>query len=73
LSSIDYIGPDDGTFYLVLRHRFEKEISGLKPDFKKEFNEEIEILKQENRCSKKNKIFPGGMERLRACPSSVFS
>jgi len=49
LSSIDYIGPDDGTFYLVLRHRFEKEISGLKPDFKKEFHEEIGKLKQENR------------------------
>jgi hypothetical protein len=49
LSSIDYIGPDDGTFYLVLRHRFEKEISGLKPNFKKEFNEQVEKLKQENR------------------------
>jgi hypothetical protein len=49
LSSIDYIGPDDGTFYLVLRHRFEKEIYGLEPDFKKGFHEEIEKLKQENR------------------------
>jgi len=49
LSSIDYIGPDDGTFYMVLRHRFEKEISGFKPDFKKEFQEEIKNLKRENR------------------------
>ncbi len=49
LSSIDYIGPDDGTFYMVLRHRFEKEISGFKPDFKKEFQEEIKKLKRENR------------------------
>ncbi|MCP4149887.1 MAG: hypothetical protein GY757_19230 [bacterium] len=48
LSSIDYIGLDDGTFYMVLRDRFEKEISGLKPDFKKQFKEEIENLKREN-------------------------
>ncbi|MCP4218799.1 MAG: hypothetical protein GY765_29475 [bacterium] len=49
LSSIDYIGADDGTFYMVLRHRFEKEISGFRPDFKKEFQQEIEKLKRENR------------------------
>ncbi|MCP4151387.1 MAG: hypothetical protein GY757_26825 [bacterium] len=49
LSSIDYIGLDDGTFYMVLRDRFEKEITGVKPDFKKQFKEEIDALKRENR------------------------
>ncbi len=46
-SDIDYMGLQDGTVYLILRHRFEKEISSFAPDLKKEFSEELEKLKKE--------------------------
>lgn len=46
-SDIDYRGLQDGTIYLILRHRFEKEITSFAPDLKKDFNEELENLKNE--------------------------
>ncbi|MDM8515696.1 hypothetical protein QUF76_05810, partial [Desulfobacterales bacterium HSG16] len=46
-SDIDYRGLQDGTLNLILRHRFEKEISNFAPDLKKEFNEELEKLEEE--------------------------
>jgi hypothetical protein len=48
-SDIEYKGLTDGTLYLVLRHRFEKEIKHHKPDFKKDFQKQIEILEKEKR------------------------
>ena len=46
-SDIDYQGLQDGTLNLILRHRFEKEISSFAPDLKKEFNEQLNELKKE--------------------------
>jgi len=48
-SDIDYHGLKDGTLNLVLRNRFEKEISslGIAPDFISEFSEEVEKLKKD--------------------------
>ncbi|SLM30813.1 ADP-ribosylglycohydrolase (modular protein) [Desulfamplus magnetovallimortis] len=37
ISDIDYRGLKDGTLYLILRNRFEKEISSFEPDLKKQF------------------------------------
>jgi len=37
----------DGTIYLILRNRFEKEISGFAPKFKDDFNAELEKLKKQ--------------------------
>jgi hypothetical protein len=48
-SSIDFRGLQDGTLNLVLRRFLEKEIEGFAPDFPKEFSEQIEKLKAENR------------------------
>ncbi len=44
-SDIDYRGLQDGALYLILRHRFEKEISTFAPDLKQDFRQEIEVLK----------------------------
>ena len=46
LSDIRYQGLQDGTIYLILRHRFEEEISEFAPDLKKSFNAELEKLKK---------------------------
>jgi len=46
-SDIDYKGLSDGTLYLVLRHRFEKEIQNHAPDFKTDFQKKIDRLKKE--------------------------
>ena len=48
-SDIEYKGLTDGTLYLVLRHRFEKEIKLHHPDFKTDFQKQIETLEQEKR------------------------
>jgi len=48
-SDIDYKGLSDGTLYLVLRHRFEKEISNHRPDFKNDFQKQINALKNEKK------------------------
>ncbi len=44
---IRYQGLHDGTIYLILRHRFEEEISEFTPDLKQNFNAELEQLKKE--------------------------
>ncbi len=49
ISDIDFRGLQDGTLYLILRNRFEKEISSFVPDLKKDFNEELEALKKNKR------------------------
>ncbi len=46
-SDIDYSGLQDGTIYLILRHRFEKEITSFAPDLKEGFSKELENLKTE--------------------------
>ncbi|WP_207689755.1 hypothetical protein [Desulfonema limicola] len=48
-SDIRYKGLQDGTLYLILRKRFEEEISTFRPDLKKDFNAKLEKLKQEKR------------------------
>ena len=55
-SDIEFRGMEDGTLRLVLRHRFEKEIDGVKPDFKTEFQAQLatqqgEIHKWRGRAS----------------------
>jgi len=45
-SDIDFRGIRDGTIYLILRNRFEKEISGFAPKFKDDFTAELEQLKK---------------------------
>jgi len=47
-SDIEFRGMEDGTLRLVLRHRFEKEIDGLKPDFKTEFQEQLATQQGKN-------------------------
>ncbi|MBF0119284.1 MAG: restriction endonuclease [Desulfobacterales bacterium] len=49
VSDIDYRAIKDGTLYLILRNRFEKEISSFTPDIKKGFNEELEKLKKDKK------------------------
>ncbi|OEU56317.1 MAG: hypothetical protein BA862_05485 [Desulfobulbaceae bacterium S3730MH12] len=49
ISNIDYRGLQDGTLYLMLRNRFEKEINSFVPDLKKDFHEELETLRRKNR------------------------
>ncbi|KPA17836.1 protein containing ATPase domain, prokaryote [Candidatus Magnetomorum sp. HK-1] len=46
-SDIEYKGLTDGTLYLVLRHRFEKEIQNHKPDFTTDFQKQIDLLEKE--------------------------
>jgi hypothetical protein len=48
-SDIRYKGLTDGTLYLVLRHRFEEEIKSHQPDFKSDFQEQIDALEREKR------------------------
>ncbi|MDM8514604.1 hypothetical protein QUF76_00260 [Desulfobacterales bacterium HSG16] len=51
-SDSHYKGLKDGTLYLVLRNRFEGEITGYAPDLKNDFNEKLEQLKEERRSLK---------------------
>ncbi len=46
-SDIDFRGLQDGTLNLILRSRFEKEISGFEPDFKSESHIRIKQLEKE--------------------------
>ena len=46
-ADIDYQGLQDGTLYLVLRHRFEKEIATFAPDFRHDFQLELAALKKD--------------------------
>ena len=48
-SDIDYQGLQDGTLYLILRHRFEKEITSYAPDLRVDFRAEVEQIKQDNK------------------------
>jgi hypothetical protein len=48
-SDIQFKGLEDGTLNLILRHRFQEEIKGFLPNFPKEFDQQIEELKAENR------------------------
>ncbi len=48
-SDIDYRGLQDGTLYLILRHRFEKEISTFAPDLKQDFHQDLETLRADRR------------------------
>jgi len=46
-SDIDFRGLQDGTLNLILRNRFEKEISGFVPDLKQEAHKQIHELQKE--------------------------
>jgi len=46
-SDIRYKGLQDGTLNLVLRNRFQEEISSHAPNFVKEFSQEVEQLKKD--------------------------
>jgi len=48
-SDIDFRGLQDGTLNLILRNRFEKEISGFVPDLKQETHDRIRELQKEKR------------------------
>ncbi len=48
-SDIDFRGLQDGTLNLILRNRFEKEISGFVPDLKQEANEQIRELQKDKK------------------------
>ncbi|MCP4696040.1 MAG: hypothetical protein GY862_04205, partial [Gammaproteobacteria bacterium] len=48
-ADIDFRGLRDGSLNMILRHRFEKEIDGAKPDFKPEFLQQIADLTLKNR------------------------
>ncbi len=48
-SDIQFRGLQDGTLNLILRNRFEEEISGFVPDLKKEAHEQISELRKETR------------------------
>ncbi|SLM31338.1 conserved hypothetical protein [Desulfamplus magnetovallimortis] len=50
ISDIDFKGLQDGTLYLILRNRFEKEISNFEPDLKKDFNEELDQLQKDKKA-----------------------
>ncbi|MDM8529905.1 restriction endonuclease [Anaerolineales bacterium HSG25] len=43
-SDIDYQGLQDGTLYLILRNRFEKEITSYAPDLRVDFRAEVKRL-----------------------------
>ncbi len=47
ISDIDYRRLQDGTLYLILRNRFEKEISSFEPDLEKDFNEALDYLQKD--------------------------
>jgi len=46
-SDIRFQGLQDGTLYLILRHRFEEEISTFAPDFGQDFRQEIAQLQKD--------------------------
>ena len=46
-SDIDYRGLRDGTLYLILRHRFEKEITTFAPDLRIGFRQEVDALRRD--------------------------
>jgi len=48
-SDIDYQGLHDGTLYLILRSRFEKEISTFAPDFGQDFRRDMAELQKDNK------------------------
>jgi len=48
-SDIDYQGLHDGTLYLILRSRFEKEILTFAPDFGQDFRQELAALQKDNK------------------------
>ncbi|MCE7984831.1 MAG: hypothetical protein DYG89_26970 [Caldilinea sp. CFX5] len=48
-SNIDFHGLQDGTLNLILRSRFEKEISNFVPDLKQEFHQTIQALRTDKR------------------------
>ncbi len=48
-SDIDFRGLQDGTLNLILRSRFEKEISQFVPDFTQEFQARLKALHTENK------------------------
>ena len=48
-SDIDYQGLHDGTLYLILRSRFEKEILTFAPDFGQDFRQDIAALQKDNK------------------------
>ncbi|MCE7983143.1 MAG: hypothetical protein DYG89_18360 [Caldilinea sp. CFX5] len=48
-SNIDFHGLQDGTLNLILRSRFEKEISNFVPDLKQEFQQTIQQLRADKR------------------------
>ncbi|SLM31500.1 conserved hypothetical protein [Desulfamplus magnetovallimortis] len=49
VSDIDFRGLQDGTLYLILRNRFEKEISSFEPDLRKDFHEELDRLQRDKK------------------------
>lgn len=48
-SDIRYQGLRDGTLYLVLRHRFEEEITSFVPDLRADFRAQVVALQQDKR------------------------
>jgi hypothetical protein len=48
VADIDFRGLQDGTFNLILRNRFEKEIKESRPNFKLEFEQKIKALTVKN-------------------------
>jgi len=48
-SDIDFRGLQDGTLNLIIRNRFEKEISGFVPDLRDDLHEKIAQLEKEKR------------------------
>ncbi len=46
-SDIRYRGLQDGTLYLILRHRFEEEITSFAPDLRVGFRQEVEALRRD--------------------------
>ena len=51
-SDIEYQGLRDGTLYLFLQHRFGKEIKNHSPDFKTDFQKQIEKFTKEKQSLK---------------------
>ncbi|MCB0063721.1 MAG: hypothetical protein KDE19_16475 [Caldilineaceae bacterium] len=47
VADIDFRGLQDGTLNLILRHRYEKEIEGFRPNFKNEFETQLAALRQD--------------------------
>ncbi len=49
-ADIDFHGLRDGTLYLILRHRFEKEILDHEPNLISDFNTQVAALTKENQA-----------------------